>query len=348
MKVKIFLLIITFSLFSCKKETQISENKWEQISQTIRYQQGKDFFEFKSGKFSYKIPNQRLPFKKVMLLNASLVGYFTELGEESKIIGISSPEYIYSEKIHQNISANKTQDIGNEQKYDIEKIISYKPDAIFTNYIQSFENTYDLLKKNGIEVIFIDEYLVQKPLEKTKIIQLFGKLLGAEKKAQERFSEVEKNYYDYKKIALKTKERPEVLVNEMYGSQWFLPGGKTFVTEYIKDAGADYILKNNPDEKAAPMSFEEVFAKSQHAKYWINVGNHKSKNELLAINPNYAKMNVYQNGRLYTIGGKEKNSSNDYFESGVVRADLVLKDYIKIFHPELFPGDQLTYMKELK
>jgi iron complex transport system substrate-binding protein len=29
--------------------------------------------------------------------------------------------------------------------------------------------------------------------------------------------------------------------------------------------------------------------------------------------------------------------ANDFFESGVVRADLILKDYIKIFHPELLP-----------
>jgi iron complex transport system substrate-binding protein len=27
---------------------------------------------------------------------------------------------------------------------------------------------------------------------------------------------------------------------------------------------------------------------------------------------------------------------------------LVLKDYIKIFHPELLPGYNLTYLKELK
>ena len=39
----------------------------------------------------------------------------------------------------------------------------------FTNYVASFfENTYEVLKKNGIEIIFIDEYLEEKPLEKQK------------------------------------------------------------------------------------------------------------------------------------------------------------------------------------
>jgi len=58
-------------------------------------------------------------------------------------------------------------------------------------------------------------------------------------------------------------------------------------------------------------------------------------------------MKVYQKGDIYTIAGREKGSANDYFESGVVRADLVLKDYIKIFHPEIFPKDSLLYMKKL-
>ena len=56
-----------------------------------------------------------------MLLNASLIGYFTEIGAENKIIGVSSPEYIFSDKIHQFIKDGKIQNIGNEQKYDVEK-----------------------------------------------------------------------------------------------------------------------------------------------------------------------------------------------------------------------------------
>ena len=69
-----------------------------------------------------------------MLLNASLIGYFTEIGAENKIIGVSSPEYIFSDKIHQFIKDGKIQNIGNEQKYDVEKILAYKPDVISVSY----------------------------------------------------------------------------------------------------------------------------------------------------------------------------------------------------------------------
>jgi iron complex transport system substrate-binding protein len=42
-----------------------------------------------------------------MLLNSSLIGYFSELNLENKITGVSSPEYIFSEKIHQLIKKIK-------------------------------------------------------------------------------------------------------------------------------------------------------------------------------------------------------------------------------------------------
>ncbi|AZI68161.1 ABC transporter substrate-binding protein [Kaistella daneshvariae] len=348
MKSIFFAFFSLFLLFSCKKQDSTSTKDWEIISKNVQFKTAGDIFHLKSGKFTYRINSKNLPFQRVILLNASLVGYFTELGLENKIIGISSPEYIYSEKIHHLLNTGKIQNIGNEQKYDVEKIIALKPDAIFTNYISSFDNTYELLRKNGIQLIFLDEYLEQEPLAKSKYLLVFGQIFQENKKAHSVFNEIQKNYDSLKILASSAPEKPLVLANEMYGNQWFLPGGKSNLARFISDARAQYINGQNDDANAVPLSFEEVFAKGKNAEYWVNVGNHQTKKELLQINPNYAKLPVYNNGKLYTVTGREKVSANDYFESGVVRADLVLKDYIKIFHPELLPGYNLTYLKELK
>ena len=68
---------------------------------------------------------------------------------------------------------------------------------------------------------------------------------------------------------------------------------------------------------------------------------------MLQVNPNYAKMKVFQHGKIYAVTGKERNKANDFFESGIVRADLLLRDYIKIFHPAFLYDEEFTYMKEL-
>ena len=346
MNANFFFIISLLIVLSCKNESKkISDSDWVRVSERISYSENKDFFEFKSGKFKYKIPQSKLPFKKIMLLNASLTGYILEIKAEDKINGIASPEYVFSEKIRALITQKKIQNIGNDHKYNIEKILSYKPDAIFTNYIESFENTYNILRKNDIQVIFIDEYLEQKPLDKANIINLFGQLLGKEKEASLRFEEIKKEYEKLSKLAQEQKEKPKVLVNEMYGNQWFLAGGKTFTANYLKDAGANYILKENEQDTSVPMSFEEVFIRAKDAEYWVNVGNHKHKSELISINPNYEKLSVYQKGEIYSLSGAMKGAANDAFESGAIRVDLMLKDYIKIFHPHLLPHHKLIYLK---
>lgn len=348
MKQRILLLLTVFSLIACKRETKILSSDWTKISERTRFKENNGTLELKSGNFTYNFKKNQTPFKRIILLNASMAGYISELGAENLIIGISSPEYIYSEKILNLLKEGKIKNVGNEQKYDVEKIISMKPDAIFTNHIASFDNTYELLKNNGIQVVFLDEYMEQKPLEKTAYIKLFGEFLGKEKEAETKYKEIEKNYNDLKQLAQKAKEKPVVLANEMYGDVWYLPGGNMSVAHYIADAGASYIMKENKDEKALTMGFEEVYAKSGGVQYWVNAGSHTSKKEMLNINPFYGKLDVFNKGRIYTIAGKEKQKANDFFESGVVRADLVLKDYIKIFHPEILQDYQLTYMKELQ
>lgn len=345
---RFFLIIfILFLCSACQDKKQTADKNWRNISQNVQFQKDEQVFKLKSGRFIYEIPLSELPFKKVLLLNASLVGYFTELQLEHKIAGISSPEYVYSPKMKQLIAKGHIQNLGNEQKYDVEKILALNPEAIFTNYVASFENTYNLIRQKGIKIIFLDEYMEQNPLEKSAYLRVFGELLGAQEMAENRYQQIVDNYHALASLAKKSHQSPTVLANEMYGNQWFLPGGKTSLAMYLKDANAQYINAGNPAEKAVPMSFEEVFSKSQEATFWVNVGNHKHKKELLQINPNYAEMNVYTNGKLYTVSGREAGSSNDYFESGVVRADLVLKDYIKIFHPQLLTGYNLTYLKPL-
>lgn len=343
-----FLLIIAFLfLTNCKREQKISSPNWEVISSRLQYKDDDGKLDVKSGNFTYSFEKNKVPFHKIILLNASLMGFVSELEAENVVIGIASPEYIYSEKIHGLIKSGKIQNVGNEQKYDVEKIISMKPDAIFTNYIASFDNTYQLLKNNNIQVIFLDEYMEQSPMVKTSYIKLFGKLLGKEKEAEERFNQIQKNYNDLKKIALQSTSKLNILANEMYGDVWYMPGGKTFTANYIADANAHYILRDNTEEKAVTMSFEEVFAKSKNIQFWVNAGNHLSKKEMLNINPFYGKLDVFNKGKIYGVSGREKQKANDFFESGVVRSDVVLKDYIKIFHPELLPGYQLTYMNEV-
>ena len=47
------------------------------------------------------------------------------------------------------------------------------------------------------------------------------------------------------------------------------------------------------------------------------------------------------NARLTETGG------NDYWESGVINPDVILKDIIVILHPDMFPGYKTFYYRKL-
>lgn len=348
-----FLKILKFVCFllllaACKQSPErISQVNGSAISPRVSLADQGNIVELKSGKHQYSFLKNKLPLKKVVLLNASLAGYFTELGLEDRIAGVSSPEYLYSPKLKALIGSKKIADIGNEQKYDVEQIIALKPDAIFTNYIEAFENTYQILRKYT-RVIFLDEYLEQQPLDKARYLLVFGRLFNREKEARAKFSEIEGNYRQLAWEASKIQKKPTVIANEMYGNQWFMPGGKTQLANYLRDAGASYILKDTSEEKAVPMSFEEVMAYGKTADFWVNAGNHLTRTEMSAINGNYQAVSAFQKGRVYSVSGRANGRANDFFESGNIRADLVLQDYVRIFHPEILPQGNLVYLKKLE
>ncbi|RTZ49301.1 hypothetical protein EJ377_00985 [Chryseobacterium arthrosphaerae] len=65
----------------------------------------------------------------------------------------------------------------------MEKIISMKPDAVFTNYIASFDNAYQLLKNNGIQVVFWMNIWNSSHYKRQRISS-FWRIFGKEKEAE--------------------------------------------------------------------------------------------------------------------------------------------------------------------
>ncbi len=347
MKRILFLFLLLAVLIGCQKKSSLSTKGFEKVSDRVEYRLSNEAFILRSGAKEITFNKSELPLEKVVVLNASLFGYFNELGLNDRIVGVSSPEYIFSSDIQRRIKQGFIHSVGSEQKYDLEKIMALKPDAIFTNYISTFDNTYALLQKSGIKIIFLDEYLEQAPLDKSRYLKVFGQLFHQEERAEKLYNEIEKNYNELKKLTANLKNRPLVITNELYGNQWYMPGGNSQFARLMKDAGAKYLLQDDPSNAAVPLSLEQVTVQSQEATFWLNAGNHQTRSQLVAFNPSYRNLAVFQKGEIYSIAGSVKGKANDYFESGVVRSDFLLQDYLSILHPELVKGDSLRYFKRL-
>uniref|UniRef100_UPI0040562B79 hypothetical protein n=1 Tax=Roseivirga sp. TaxID=1964215 RepID=UPI0040562B79 len=77
--------------------------------------------------------------------------------------------------------------------------------------------------------------------------------------------------------------------------------------------------------------------------------NAKTLDEVLLHDTRYADFKSFKNGNIFNVYGRyTEGGGNDYYESAVVNPDIVLKDIVKIFHPELLPNHQLVYYNRLK
>lgn len=348
MKSIFFSILIFLSFLSCEKKTVQEQNSEIKISEILAYSTHPQGVKIKSGTRTIFLDKSKIPLQKIVLLNSSLIGYLEELEALDRVIAVASPHFIYSTAVHQTIDKGQIQSIGNEQKIDIEKIISLQPDAVFTNYISTQENVYSVLKNNGIQVVFIDEYLEQNPLEKSAYLLLLGELIGKKDLAKKKYRIIEKNYQNLKQKAKTFNERPIVMTNEMYGSVWYMPGGKSFLARLISDAGGAYILSNDDQTGAVPMSFEQVMIQAKEANIWVNAGSYTARSEMLSVQPMYKMIPAFKNGTIYSLTRSQKGSANDFFEKGNVRADWVLRDYITVFHPQSFPVDSLTFLHKVQ
>ncbi|MCO4822646.1 MAG: ABC transporter substrate-binding protein, partial [Flavobacteriaceae bacterium] len=96
------------------------------------------------------------------------------------------------------------------------------------------------------------------------------------------------------------------------------------------------------------LSFETVFTKAKTADIWLSPSYYPSFETLEKANNHYTKFDAFQNKNMYTFSNTTgKMGGVLYYELGIARPDLVLKDIIKICHPELLKDYQPYFFKPL-
>lgn len=349
-----FLFFFSFLLFACKESPneisrEIPTSKFTYLDQ-VNWMETRDSLVITSNGGEIRFAQKELPLQSAMVIPTSVIAYMNELDLLDKISGVSQPDFIFNPKIHPLLKLGTVSEIGTFNELWIEKILTRKPDILISTSSPNLAKFHSQLEKEGIKILFVDEYEESIPLARAEYIKVIGKLFGKEKEANQIFEEVEKNYKEIQtKVQNQSGSKPTVLSNQMYGDIWYLAGGKSYQANLIKDAGGNYLWKNDESSASLQLSFESVFEKAKSADVWVNAGDFASKNALSASFQNYEWFAAFQSGKVYNWNKRmSATGANDFFETGVVRPDWVLKDLAAIFHPELFPGHELVFYKKLE
>ncbi|APD07378.1 hypothetical protein UJ101_01871 [Flavobacteriaceae bacterium UJ101] len=351
---KLYVVVFTLCLvffIGCKKIQSDNKNIELEIfpflyTKNIELKNNDTLAQFRFSFHDNQFKNIQLPLKKIIVNGTSSLGFLEALDARERIIGVSNPHYVYDSIIREKIQKGVIKNIGNQGSVDVEKIVKLKPDAFFSYSDPNMIKIHQKLESLGIPVILIDGFKETTPLAKAEWIKFFGVLLNKEEKATQFFKQVETQYNQLKTHYTSEKNKPTVLVDIMYGDVWYLPNNQSFLAKFIHDAGGNYIFKEE-NNTTLNFSFERVFRKAQKANVWINASNIEKLKELEAKNHNYTLFDAFKRGEIYSLTGNVKDEANNYFEEGVVRPDMILKDLTQIFHPSE-KVQELKFYKKLK
>ncbi len=263
--------------------------------------------------------------------------------------GFPDTKYISSMPARQLISEGKIKELGNNESLNAEMVLEMQPDVIVGFAMDNTNATYKLLQKAGIPVLFNGDWTERTPLGKAEWIKFFGVLLDRQEQAELLFNEIESDYNSIKQLAKKATETPTVLSGAVYKDIWYLPAGESWAAQFIRDANAHYLWSDTKGTGSLSLSLESVLEKGHAAKFWVSPSQFKSYKEMSTSNQHYEEFDAFKNKNIHTYSTtKGPTGGLLFFELGPQRPDLILKDLVHIFHPEVLPNHVPFFFKALQ
>ncbi len=290
----------------------------------------------------------QVPAKSIACLSTTQITALELLGIPEKLIGCSNSKNIWSKSYQQRIEQGLIQDLGQGMNLNIEKIVELRPSLLMQNFMDKVDID-GTLSNLGVTKLYNNEFKEANLLARAEWLKLTALFFCREAKADSLFNEIEQNYIEIKAIAQKSKDKPKVMYGYDYRGTWYLPQSETYVAQTLRDAGADFKTAGEGNS-SIPKSFEEIYALFNDADIWLTTqGKVQTYKDFISSNERYLDFRAAQKRQVYSNNKREKpTGGNDYWESGTCRPDLLLKDMVKLIHPELLPNYETTYWQHLE
>lgn len=284
--------------------------------------------------------------ERIVCMSSTYIAMLDALGQVGRVVGVSGMEYISNP--HVLARRDEIKDVGAEINY--ESLVGLKPDLVLLYGVSdALAATTDKMNELGIPYMYVGDYLEESPLGKAEWMVVLSELTDCRAAGERVFGAVPERYDALKRLVSGVTRRPAVMLNTPWNDSWMMPSVNNFVVRLIRDAGGDYIYPKNTSHSSVAIGLETAYGLIREADVWLNTGRVTSLEELLAVDEKFSdakavrEKKVYNNNLRLTPGG-----GNDYWESGCVRPDVVLRDLIRILHPELLEEGDLYYYRHLE
>ena len=216
------------------------------------------------------------PLQRVVMMASPYVAASEVLDALASVKAVSSLGSLYKENLAELYKSGDIVNLSNFNLANNEQLVALRPDVVFISYNNNIYDQEDQLNAMEIPSIYITSHKENHPLGKAEWIKFFGIFFDRQAQADSIFSQIEKAYSEIKHQHQSRQTKPKVLAGYYKKGSWVAPGGKSYFATLLKDAGADYLFKQDSSSGNITLSFETVYETGNGSRLsvffweWVN------------------------------------------------------------------------------
>ncbi|MCY4024016.1 MAG: ABC transporter substrate-binding protein [Anaerolineaceae bacterium] len=295
-----------------------------------------------------------VPVNSVISLSTTQLPNLLDLGQLDNLIAVDNGNYINTAEVVAMLQAGELAEVGNGASINVERVLELAPDLVLANGFNPETDAHPVLLEAGIFTAINADWLEPSLPARAEWLKFIAAFFNEEAAAEALYGQLMTEYDAAVALAaaVPEEERLTVLLNTFspYSDAWIIPGQESWVGQLMRDAGVNYVLMDDVTGAVnQPFDFETVYEAGLEAPVWIlNRFLMGSLEALLADDERYAEFAAYRNDAVYNTDARtNEQGGNDYWETGLARPHLLLRDLVKIFYPALLPEHDLMFHRKL-
>ncbi len=282
------------------------------------------------------------PVKKIAMTSTTYLPALVMLKKQSSLTAFQNTHYIvdnsFDQKVIKELSYN----------FNPEELLSLKLDLVMGYESNlTYEKQKNLFNSLRIPLVINKDFEEKSPLARAEWLIFIASFYNLEPDAIEEFRAIEKSYLQIKSQNQLSKFRPTVIVGDIQNGYWMTCGGQSDLGQMISDAGAILVL-NRDSSQTQKIDLEELSQLKKGIDFWLPQNLWTSKAEMEQVMANKSHYQLIKTKQTFNNNNVlNRWKFNAYWEEGMQRPDLVLKDLSAIFHPELHRNYNLKWYKRI-
>lgn len=282
----------------------------------------------------------RVPIESALVYSSVHATPFEELERGDIITGVADADFYHSPYIRQRLASGRIVNVGSSMSPSLERIVDLSPDVALASPMQNAPHS--VLESSGVTIVSMADYMEPTPLGRAEWIKLLGVLTGRLPQATAIYQQVKNDYLAIKSQNANAESRPKVLTELPYSGVWYQPGGHSYMSALIRDAGGRPVLDTDKSAGSVQLDIALAVDRGSDADVWLIKTTHPlTDSELRAASPLVSDIKAYKVGNVWYADTER----TDLYDDLAFHPERILADMTAIFHPTDSTG--LRYYKKL-